>query len=105
MFNGMKETEYSRLKAQIEKNYHHELDALETVWRISNTNGAKPDAGKPKRRRRNGGLNTAIAPLLPVLAIEGTFNQPKVFEMLRERRPELDVTPAAVSSALRRLEE
>ena len=99
----MKHTEYIRLKAQIEAEYKHKLESLETVWRLASS-GTSADGkdGRPKRRR-NGGLNTAIKALLPEL--ETGFSQPKVFEILRSRKPELEVTPASVSSALRRLEE
>jgi hypothetical protein len=103
----MRESEYSRLKAQIEKEYRQKLDALETVWKMANTNGHKPDAAKRTRRRRNGGLNSAISPLLSELKKQETFSQPQVLKLLQDQRPELaaSITPAAVSSALRRMEE
>ena len=101
----MKEPEYLRLKAKIEKEFKYKLDALETVWKMASTNGHLPDSNRPKRRRRTGGLNSAIKPLLPALKTVGTFSQPKVLEMLRSAQPELEVTAAAVSSALRRLAE
>ncbi|HEV8587709.1 MAG TPA: hypothetical protein VGQ72_02450 [Pyrinomonadaceae bacterium] len=102
----MRESEYLRLKAQIEKDCQQKLQALETVWQLASTNGHKPVTSR-KRRRRNGGLNSAITPLLPELKQQDTFSQPQVFTMLQEKQPELaaTITPAAVSSALRRMEE
>jgi hypothetical protein len=105
MFNSMRESEYLRLKAQIEKEFKYKLEALDTIYKMSSTNGHHPDSNKPKRRRRNGGLNSTIKPLLPELKQIGFFGQPKVLEMLRTAQPELEVTAAAVSSALRRLAE
>jgi hypothetical protein len=100
----MRKSEYLRLKKQIEAEYRHKLESLETVWHMVSTNGSSAD-GDDGPKRRNGGLNSAIKALLPALKLEATFNQPTVLELLKERSPELGATSASVSSALRRLEQ
>lgn len=97
----MKDSEYRRLKRQIEAEYHQKLDALEMVWQMSNTarrNGIEAVSVTPSKK---GALLGLIRGVLP--EIRGEFTQRTVAEKLREKPPGTEIKRASLSSTLRRL--
>ena len=100
----VKEREYLRLRRQIEEDYRRKIEALETVWKLSqpSKNSASPESeGAPRPSR--GTVDALVRGVLPDLG--EVFRPRDVMERLHVKHPDSKrfLLRSSVSSTLRRL--
>src|SRR5690349_10780551 len=101
----MTEREYLRLWRHIHAEYRRKTEALETVWRMSNS-GPPPQIQKKKRppnqasNGNGGGLVGAVKDAVEAMPIEFTTKDVAVW--IRQNRPDVSAAPSSISHSLKR---
>ena len=99
----MKEPEYLRLKKQIQADYQHKLQALETIWNLANRSEHGTRNGATTSRR--GDLQRAVREATEALG--GELTVLRVEGWLQATYPDLakGLSRSSISQALKRLTE